>query len=72
MTHQPATPKRRGRPAKAAASAAQASEATDVADDDQAALQARTGAPVNADPAAAVAKQLHTWLSSLARGPRHD
>ncbi|ACE75741.1 P01 [Xanthomonas phage phiL7] len=72
MTHQEATSKRRGRPPKAAKSAPQAPTATHVADDDQAALQARTGAPVNADPAAAVAKQLHAWLSSLARGPRHD
>lgn len=71
MTHQPATPKRRGRPAKAAASAAQAHEATDVADAGQMAAQGHTGAPKHEDTAMLMAKQLHNWLGSLARGAKH-
>lgn len=71
MTHQPAAPKRRGRPAKAAASAAQAHEATDVADVGQMAVQGHTEALMSEDTAMLMAKHLHTWLGSLARGARH-
>jgi hypothetical protein len=71
MTHQPATPKRRGRPAKAAASAVQATEATDVAAAGQKAVHGHTEALVSEDTAMIMAHQLHTWLGSLARGARH-
>lgn len=71
MTDDTAAPKRRGRPAKAAASAAQAHEATDVADVDQMAAQGHTEALMSEDTAMLMAKHLHTWLGSLARGARH-
>lgn len=68
-------PRRRGRPPKAlqsAESAPQAPTATPVADDGQIASQSRTGAIVSPDQTAIVAAHLQTWLSSLARGSRHD